>query len=100
VYIKITVVLKQYYMYSTSVCSWVCLYVRVSGVCVCVSVCVCVCVCVCLCAITMVISEKYYPQRILAAVRRNYVLQVLLLTVSTCYTFLLLTLPFHLYPLK
>jgi hypothetical protein len=65
-------------------------------------ICVSVCLVVCLCAITMVISGKYYSQRILAVVRRNYeyVLQTLLLTVSTCYTFLLLTLSFHLYTRK
>jgi hypothetical protein len=42
----------------------------------CVPVCVRVpmSLCVCLCAITMVISGKYYAQRILVVVRRNYVL--------------------------
>jgi hypothetical protein len=71
------------------VCPCVCVCARVSG-----CVCLCVSVCLCLCAITIVFSGKYYAQCILAVVRRNYVLHILLLTVSTCYTFLLLTLSF------
>jgi hypothetical protein len=68
-----------------------CAYVWVS---VCVPVCVCarlclplcdrVCVCVCVCpwacsgfleTVTMVISRKYYAQRILELVRKNYMLR-------------------------
>jgi hypothetical protein len=71
-------------------CVRVCVCVHVSG-CVPVYVCLCACVSLCLCAVTMVISGKYYAQRILAVVRRNYVLQILLLA---------LTLPFYLYPRK
>jgi hypothetical protein len=79
---------------SVCVCMFMCLCVSVclcERPCMCpcarVSVCLCVSVCVSvyLCAITMVISGKYHAQRILAAVRRNCVLQVLLLMVSTCY---------------
>jgi hypothetical protein len=115
VHITITSVLKQNYMYRTSVfpcisvcpCVCVCLWVSVwaplcvsACPCLCVFVCPCarpcmcvpvcpriwmrprvclfvsLCVSVCLCAITMVISGKYYAQRILAAVRRNYVLHI------------------------
>jgi hypothetical protein len=48
-------------------------------VCVLMSVCVSTCLFVCLCAISVVISGKYYAQHILAVVRRNYMLQILLL---------------------
>jgi hypothetical protein len=135
VYNTITALLKQYYMYRTSVFMGLCLFVYVCvrvSISVCVRVCLClgvsvclrerplvclcvrpcfcvylccvcpctrVCVCPCvrprvsvcarvsvfLCVKTMVISGKDYAQRILAVVRKNYVLNVLLLTVSTCY---------------
>jgi hypothetical protein len=131
VYITITTVLKQYYMYSTSVCSW--FGVRVSACasvsvcpCLCVSVCLCErpCVCVCPCVYVHVcvcvrvsvcynngnfweILRSAHPSgskkdlRVASfATYGFYVLQILFLTVSTCYTFLLHTLSFHFYPRK
>jgi hypothetical protein len=66
------------------VCPCFCVCVRPCA-CVCVRARVCPCVSVCLCAIKMVISGKYYAQRILAVVR-NYVLHTFV-TVSTLYIF-------------
>jgi hypothetical protein len=91
-------------------CVSACVCVSMSA-CVSISVCVCPCFCVpvsvcvhvfvCVCAITMVISGKYYAQRILAVVRRNYVLHVVTYSFYVLQ-FLLLTLmhSFHLYSRK
>jgi hypothetical protein len=95
VYITITAVLKQYYM------------------CLCVSLCVPVCPCVWVCArVCLFVCHKNgnfseilrsaHPSGSKKELRVTsfaaygfYVLQILLLSVSTCYTFLLLTLSFH-----
>jgi hypothetical protein len=80
------------------------------GVCPCVSVCVPLCVCVSVCCNNgnfweiLCLSHPSGNKKELNVTNpvtySFYVLQILLPTVSMCYTFLLLMLSFHLYPHK